>query len=575
MTKPWNDEEVLTTIQKGLEKRDLLLQNQQLAKLDLHQQERLSKLHHELERRGTKIESSRKLINEKKKYLELIHAFMTHLGESKTLSDLIQTIAQDTKQVIYFDAVTLLTPDQKLRIPEKVPKNWVTDSRVCHPIFRHFLKKPKIIKSPNPLIRLYFPQSTKIQSALLFPLISTVGNKKKSVSMLHLGRTTATPFNKNDIKNLEEISGPLAVAINKILLLDVIQEGTRQWEQTFDAIEDPNTIIDTHYTIIKANKACEKFAKTHVKKIVWKKCYEVLAHRNAPCTNCSVKESLEKKGASLGHDIVEFQDKDIRTWSFPIVGKNKNIEYIVQYYKDLTQEKAIYRKLIQSEKMSAVGLLTNSVAHEINNPITGILGLSQVIKKEIPPSHTHYADIMEIEKGALRCKEIIENLLSFSKELGKWNIEKSVSRTFIDINEVIESTLKLVWFSSAKKLVNIKKNLSQNLPKIRAHFSELQQVFFNILNNAYQAIEREGNIEITTKDIHGNICISIHDTGCGIHPDNLSKIFEPFFTTKIQGKGTGLGLSISHDIIKKYKGTIEVESEVGKGSLFTVRIPSK
>jgi len=575
LTKPWDDNEVLAIIQKGLEKQDLVVQNTSLLDLTHTQQERLSKLNHELEIRTAKIKKSRTIIQKKKTHLALVYSLMTTIAESESLENIINSISEDTKKVIDFDSVSLLTSDYKL-LSRHTGTRQLTSKEASFKYFKSlFLKyKPKIIQTPKAGILQCFPKSKKLKSVLLYPLITHVGNKKNCAGFLNLGRLDDKPFDKNDIEALEEISGPLAVAINKITLLNIVQEGTKQWEQTFDAIEDPVTIIDKNFNIVKANIASAKiFAHASIKSLKSKKCYEILAHSRNPCKNCPLKSSLRKKTPSEGHDIAEFKDRDIRTWSFPIVNKKK-IEFVVQYYKDLTEEKAVYRRLIQSEKMSAVGLLTSSVAHEINNPITGILGLSQILKKELSPSNTHHEDVLEIESAALRCKEIIENLLSFSKELGRGISSKTSKRTLVNINEVIESTLSLVWFSAEKKSICIEKKFSQNLPQIRGYFSELQQVFFNLFNNAYHAIDNEGTIEIVTRQNKNGIQITISDTGSGIDSNDLPKIFDPFFTTKKRGKGTGLGLSVSHDIIKKYSGTIDVESKIGEGSVFNIMIPT-
>ena len=575
LTKPWDEKEVLTIIKKGLEKQDLLIQNKKLFELTQKQQERLSKLHHELEVRSEKIQTSKKIIQKKKAHLAIVYNLLAHLAESKSLSDIIAALAKDTKKVVSFDTFTLVTSDYKILTDKGTSLNFDAQHAAAPLVEELFTQRKPLIKNSHlknePSL---FNNPEKAHSVLLYPLVTKFGQKEKCAGILNLARFTNEPFTHENIENLEEISGPLAVAINKILLYDIIQAGTRQWEQTFDTIEDPLTIIDRNYNIIKANQAAAKvFARRSVKELKWKKCYEVLAHNDKPCTNCPMEKSLKTKTPSEAHELRAFKDKDISTWSFPVVNKDGSIEFIVQYYKDLTKEKEMYRRLVQSEKMSAVGLLTSSVAHEVNNPITGILGLSQILHKELPENHPHIEDITEIERAALRCKEIIENLLGFSKELNHAFYRKKAKKSWVKINDIVDSTLSLVRFSSEKKAICIEKKFSQNLPKIKAHASELQQVFFNIFNNAYQAIDKQGTIEITTQTDKNGIQISVRDTGCGISQDNLPHIFDPFFTTKQKGKGTGLGLSVSRDIIKKYSGSIEVQSEVGKGSVFTIKIP--
>jgi two-component system NtrC family sensor kinase len=172
--------------------------------------------------------------------------------------------------------------------------------------------------------------------------------------------------------------------------------------------------------------------------------------------------------------------------------------------------------------------------------------------------------IAESLEGADRVKTIVQNLKSFSR------VDQAEAKLF-DVNECIETTLNIVW-NELKYKATVKKEYGA-LPVTMCYPQQLNQVFMNLLVNAGQAIEDQGEITIRTRHQDGTIFASVSDTGAGISPDKLALIFEPFFTTKEVGKGTGLGLSITYDIVKKHDGEITVESEVGKGTTFTVRLP--
>ncbi len=226
--------------------------------------------------------------------------------------------------------------------------------------------------------------------------------------------------------------------------------------------------------------------------------------------------------------------------------------------------------LIQSEKLASLGKLAAGIAHEINNPLGGILIYSHLVLEDLPKNSPHYENMKKIVKETTRCKNIVKGLLEFARPK-----EPEVSLT--DINQLVDSSLSIMERQALFQNIKIKKEYSSELPKIIVDSSQLQQVFTNIILNAAEAMDGSGTLTLVTsvdKD-KKYIDVKFIDTGHGIKPEDMERVFEPFFTTKEVGKGTGLGLAISYSIIQKHGGKIEVESEVGKGSTFTVRLPLK
>jgi len=356
----------------------------------------------------------------------------------------------------------------------------------------------------------------------------------------------------------------------RMKLLEIVEQGSREWESTFDAISDLVTVIDENFTLIKANRATEKITHQRVENIIGKKCHEALARRKTPCRNCPAVESFKNRVMTPEKEIVDFKDKNYLSWSYPILDEQPRM---VVYYRDQTDASQLFRQLIQSEKMAAIGHLANSLAHELSNPLTGITAFAQILKKELGKDHKFYPDILEIEKASLRCKHIIENLLHFSEDSPR-KIQSNLS-----LNSIIEATLPLIQYSSnvfgAKQRIRIEKSLDENLPKIFGNPNELQQVFLNLLLNAIQAMPHGGTLSIKTAQIlkKSAIQVTVSDTGVGIPKQNIGKIFDPFFTTKEKTSGTGLGLSVSYGIIRNHKGTIEVKSRLKKGSTFKILLP--
>lgn len=236
----------------------------------------------------------------------------------------------------------------------------------------------------------------------------------------------------------------------------------------------------------------------------------------------------------------------------------------------LEELKRTQTQLIQSEKMAAVGQLVSGVAHELNNPLTGILGFAEILANQPGLDAAMKRDLDRIYQEADRSRRIIQNLLHFARQ-------EEPSRTPADINEVLNRTLAILEYQLRVKNIAVVKNLDPGLPITTIDIQQFEQIFLNIVINAEQAIQetgKEGEITVTTQlGPSDKILISFKDNGPGIAPEHLPKIFEPFFTTKEVGKGTGLGLSLSYGIIKQHGGKIHVESKPGQGACFRIELP--
>ena len=233
--------------------------------------------------------------------------------------------------------------------------------------------------------------------------------------------------------------------------------------------------------------------------------------------------------------------------------------------KDITETKKLEYQIFQAEKLAALGQLSAGMAHEINNPLFVISGRLQMLKLEaLPEKLTETIDLIDSQTNRIR--KLVDQILKFAR--------KSTSTLeAVNINEIIELALPLVNHSVSPSVkVEINKSLEKNMPKILGDTYQLEEVFLNIIINAYHAMPDGGVIKITTRNFQDLYAqIQITDTGIGIPAVNLKNIFMPFFSTK--GQGTGLGLSICHNIIKNHNGSIELESQVNQGTTFTIKLP--
>ena len=230
--------------------------------------------------------------------------------------------------------------------------------------------------------------------------------------------------------------------------------------------------------------------------------------------------------------------------------------------------KATQTQLIQSEKLSAVGQFVAGVAHELNNPLTAVIGFSDLLVQTSPDEKTSL-HLERIAKNAHRCHKIVQNLLGFARQ-------HPPERALVAINGAIDEVLDIMAYEFRTGNVEVVREFQDNLPLIQADRHQLQQVFVNILSNGRQAIQAfrpDGRIVIRTWAAGGKARIEFVDNGPGVEPKNLSRLFDPFFTTKPIGKGTGLGLSLCYGIVREHGGTIAALSEPGQGATFVIELP--
>lgn len=230
---------------------------------------------------------------------------------------------------------------------------------------------------------------------------------------------------------------------------------------------------------------------------------------------------------------------------------------------------AVQAQLMQAEKMSAIGLLISGVTHELNNPLSGIMGFAQLLlQNELNPKVRK--NLERIHNEAVRCQKIVQNLLSFARR-------HRPEKTYQDLNEVIEGVLELRSYQLKVDDVEVVRRYDTRLPKTMLDFHQLQQVILNVVNNAHQAMmevaDRPRRLVVTTERQGPMLRASFADSGTGIASDRLESIFDPFFTTKKGGKGTGLGLSVSRAIVKDHQGTMSAESTVGEGTMLHIDLP--
>ncbi len=295
----------------------------------------------------------------------------------------------------------------------------------------------------------------------------------------------------------------------------------------------------------------------------------------------------EKSGLLVGADLLEPQTKriwqvvsDIAEILLQEDSQASQLQEALQDLENLQQElqarvsaqQAAESRLIQTTKLAAVGEMAAGVAHELNNPLTTVVGFSELVLESLPPDSPQRADMVVVLKEARRARDVVRRLLDFSRQ-------SETLRMKADLNELIRDVLSLMQHMFHINGVSISPMFDQSLPWVLIDRNQMKQVFLNLFHNALNAMPDGGDLSIETGQTkrYGSpyACVAIKDTGMGISSENLPRIFEPFFTTRAGQGGTGLGLSVTYGIISEHDGAIEVESNPGQGSIFTVFLPLK
>ena len=314
---------------------------------------------------------------------------------------------------------------------------------------------------------------------------------------------------------------------------------------------------------------------------VGRHCFEIFRDRDERCTDCPALRSLDRDEIVKDLSIYKINNdfKHFEIIASPLKTSLTGERQVLLFKRDVTLEKEFQAQFYQAEKMATVGALAAGVAHEINNPLTAILGFAQGLKRrndrltgkideELHGDFKEYTET--IIKECLRCRDIVQTLLTFSRP----NV---ASLGHVDLNQCIRDTLFILkhHFKEQHDLT-VTTELDDDLPGIIGDESQLKQVIINLLTNALDATSGGGFILIKTLiEGQGKVELVITDSGCGIPMEVQDKLFEPFFTTKPVGKGIGIGLSTCYSIVKNHHGEINVTSTVGKGSAFQVILPSR
>ncbi|GBF35153.1 two-component sensor histidine kinase [Desulfocucumis palustris] len=508
--------------------------------------------------------------------LEILHQLAKDINIDMSLGDIIKRVYQKLPLVINCDfmALALLKGDD-LKITATVPRAECMDNNV--PRTSLFWRTVETRESGyyhlpeyEKLFDCGMVRDLQLIAVALIPLIV----RGKAIGVLMLGSKARDVYDESQSFFIQQLAAQLAIYVENAKLYEEVLRSKNEWEKTFWSVTDPIFMFDLGYNIIRSNERMRPLNENPGEES-WrnKKCYELLWNRQTKCDVCFMDEAVETRNPVYRKlQLSSGQVFDVSY--YPVYNTNSDVYAVIHHIKDITEKARMEEQLSQSGKLAAIGEMAAGVAHELNSPMTVIIGNAQMLLRDMEESDPSYDLLKDIVNCGLRCKKIIQNLLIFSRQE-----ERPMGPT--DLNEVVERVLSLIHYQINRNSVDIKINLAPDLPKIKANGHQLDQVLLNLLLNARDALDKkEGEkvIEISTGVVSDgeagrSLVLAVKDNGEGIKPDRAAKIFNPFYTSKETTKGTGLGLSVSLGIAQAHGGTINVESSPGEGSVFSLVLP--
>lgn len=402
-----------------------------------------------------------------------------------------------------------------------------------------------------------------LKSQMVIPLIS----KGQAVGSLNMVSTSEAAYNGDTISRLQPVVDQLAMAIANQKLFNNIAEAKNEWETTFDAASEGIVMVSKDHRITRVNRTAAALLGGEVEDILDHPCYKLLHKSGTVPDSCLMKQAYAEKTTAC----MEQENEDGSVLEMivdPVYDAQGAFVGAVHFLRDITEARKLRQQLVQSEKMVAVGQLVAGVAHEINNPLTGVMGYAQLLQTRDIDDRAR-KDAESISREAERATKIVQHLLSFART-------HQPERITVDINSVLRNSIDLKVYELKVNNIQIEPDLDAGIPLTTADPHQLQQVFLNMINNSEQAMlddRGSGLLRISTRLVDDNIHIVFADNGPGIPEESRDRIFEPFFTTKDVGRGTGLGLSVCYGVVTDHGGRIFVEPTAGQGATFVIELP--
>ena len=573
------------------------------------EKERRQQMLSELAVADQELESAYQTTRRNEKRLFALNEISAIVSQSLELEDILSVVVDKVKQVMGLDIalIFLLEEDKqelKLITHREVSEDFVAGLKglkVGEGFNGHVAQtgEPLVIEDAAQDPRL--TRETVKREGMRAEVIVPLKAKGKVVGTLAGAMRESRQFLSEEVELLTTIGSQIGMAIENTRLYQrehlAAQQALaseRQYREIFEDAHDAIWIHDSHGNIIAANKATEELTGYSSKELLKMNVRNFLAEEGLslargirrklflsetveqPYEQRLIRRDGAEKIVKLTTNLIR---EDDRLRGFQNIARDVTKEKEMQgklsaAYRELSEShqrlKESQEQLIQAEKLTSLGQLAASIAHEVNNPLSGVLAYTQLLAKKIGgdsiPKEVALGYLSKMEAELTRSTKLIRNLLDFARQSPPEFRE-------LNLNDVISRVFDLAAHSAELQHVQVIKELDPSLPNLMADFDQLYQVCTNLFLNAIQAMPQGGRLTIRTSVNDGQLKIEVQDTGCGISPENMRKLFTPFFTTKHEVKGVGLGLAVSYGIIQRHHGRIEVQSKKGEGTTFTICLP--
>ncbi|GEM_PF-6453727 len=395
------------------------------------------------------------------------------------------------------------------------------------------------------------------------------------IAALLVAPSTTEEFSDHHLRVLRELSSSVALAVNYAQLFEQVERAKRDWEHTFDAITDTVAIITPERRIRRVNKT---FALEHGVRpgdVIGRRCYQTLYNRISPCEGCQLDRALANK-PSLGIEVEVrlddgTEDQVFQATLFPIVSDADKVEDVVEFVKDITLSRQLQRKLLETDRLRALGELAGGAAHDFNNTLAGVVGQVDLLLEEVADPKLRQG-LRVIGQAASDGAATVRRIQNFART------RRDEEVTAIDPNAILRDAVEVSaprWKHESER-AGIAIRVEQDLQAsqwVGGVASELREVMVNIIFNAVEAMPAGGMVAVRSRDDGAWVVVEVTDTGAGMTEEVRRHVFDPFFTTK-GVSNSGLGMSVVYGLIKLHRGDISVASQVGQGTTVSIRLPA-
>jgi two-component system, NtrC family, sensor kinase len=386
------------------------------------------------------------------------------------------------------------------------------------------------------------------------------------------GREKPARFTVSEKEFLKEITDTTSLALERLGKLDEAETLKQQWEATFDAISHPLCITDLNNTLLRTNRSFSNLAGAHYRDLLGQNA--LTAFFQDPKLKDRVIETPFHGRFTKGEGLAK---KEFEAVSQSLVFELDGMKSRLWLFQDVTDQVKLERRILESSKLAELGTIASSIAHELNNPLGGMLSYLQLIRMDLQKTEPLYEDIMAMEEATLRCRDIIQNLLGFARLRGERTLEET------DLRDAIQRAVKLIELQTRSKGIEVSIQLADGPAPVMGQLNALSQALCNILQNAIDAVSERmqqqkkflGKIDLVLDRAEEHYQIRISDNGLGIDPEHQHKVFTPLFSTKAPNTNTGLGLTVAFSILQDHGGELEIFSQTGSGTTAVLQIPQK